>query len=129
METAEIINKVQLSLKDCAEKNGIPNQEVRIRISRKKGFMASTIKCDLMRKNESVCELNLKDLLGLNPITSSLVNTYLSNSLEKFANNENVDEHSINGRFYTTCEDYTPRLYLFNGESPLREVKIEELIN
>lgn len=129
METAQIVEKIQTALKVCAENNGIPTKEVRVRISRKKGFIASTVKCDVMRKTDVVGEVNLKDLLGLNPIQSPLVNTYLGDALLKFARKEGISEEGVNGRFYTTTEDYSPRLYLYNGDVPVREIKIEELLN
>lgn len=129
METAEIVSKIQSALKSCAESNQIPTKEVRVRIARKKGFIASTIKCDVMRKTDSVSEVSLKDLLGLNPIQAPLVNTYLGNALANFAKKENIDENTVNGRFYTTSDDFNPRLYLYNNDTPIREVKIEELIN
>ncbi len=129
METQEIVSKIQSALKSCADINGIESKELRVKIYLKKGFIANTVKCSVMRKMDVVCEVNLKDLLGLNPIQSPLVNTYLGNSLSKFANKEAIPEDSVNGRFYTTSEDFTPRLYLFSGDAPVREVKIEELIN
>jgi len=129
METTEIVSKIQSALRACAENNGIPTKEVRVRISRKKGFIASTVKCDVMRKTDVVGEANLKDLLGLNPIQSPLVNTYLGDALLKFARKEGIPEESVNGRFYTTSDDYSPRLYLYSGEAPVREIKIEELLN
>jgi len=129
METAEIVSKIQSALKSCAESNGIPTKEVRVRISRKKGFIASTVKCDVMKKMDSISEVSLKDLLGLNPIQAPLVNTYLGNALANFAKKENIDENSVNGRFYTTSDDFNPRLYLYNNDTPIREIKIEELIS
>lgn len=129
METAEIVSKIQSALKSCAESNQIPTKEVRVRIARKKGFIASTIKCDVMRKTDSVSEVSLKDLLGLSPIQSPLVNNYLGDALSKIAKKESIDTETVNGRFYTTSDDYTPRLYLYSNDTPIREVKIEELIN
>ena len=129
METHEIVTKIQTALKSCAEINGIQPKEVRVRITRKKGFVVSTVKCDVLRKTDVVSEASLKDLLGLNPVQAPLVNTYLSDALSKFAVKEGIDADGVNGRFYTTSEDFTPRLYLYDKESPVREIKIEELIN
>ncbi len=129
METEEIVSKIQSALKNCAETNGITNKEVRVRISREKGFIVSNVKCHVMKKIDVVNEVKLKDILGLTALEAPLVNTYLSSSLAKFAKNEKISEETVNGRFYTTSEDFKPRLYLYNGEVPVREIRIEELIN
>ncbi len=129
MEKEEIVAKVQSALKACSESNGIPTREVRVRISRKKSFISYNVVCDVLRKENVVSDVSLKDLLDLNMIQSPLVNTYLGNSLLKFAKQEGIPEGDVNARFYTTSEDFTPRLYLYNGGTPVREIKIEELIN
>lgn len=129
MDIQEITGKIQTALKSCSESNGIESKELRVKIYLKKGFITNTVKCSLMRKTDVLGEVNLKDLLGLNPIQSPLVNTYLGNSLSKFASKESITEDNVNGRFFTTSEDFTPRLYLYDGEAPVREIKIEELIN
>ena len=82
-----------------------------------------------MRKTDVVGDVNLKDLLGLTPIQSPLVNMKLVDSLSKFAIKDSISKDIVNGRFFTTSEDFTPRLYLYDGEAPVREIKIEELIN
>lgn len=129
METAEIITKIQAALKSCAESNSIPAKDVRVKISREKGFLTYTTKCVVMNKSSVVQEVNLKELLGLNPVQAPLVNNYLGNSLCSMAKKEKISEETVNGRFYTTSDDYTPRLYLYDGGSPMREIKVEELIN
>lgn len=129
METAEIVERIKVALRRCADVNNIQRKDIRVRISRKKTFIASTIKCDVLRNMDVIQEVSLKELLGINPIQAPLVNTYLGNALSKLAKSEGVSDESVNGRFFTTSEDFTPRLYLYNGVTPLREVKIEELLN
>lgn len=129
MDIQEIISKIQSALKFCADSNGIESKELRVKIYLQKGFISSTVKCSVMRKTDVVGDVNLKDLLGLTPIQSPLVNMKLVDSLSKFAIKDSISKDIVNGRFFTTSEDFTPRLYLYDGEAPVREIKIEELIN
>lgn len=128
MEIQEVINRVAQALKKCAEENNIPPKDVRVRISKSKGFLVSSIKSDVLSKSSYIKDADLQSLLGITPLQTPLLKGLLSKTLSDFAKKENIPEENINGRFYTTKEDFTPQLYLFNGNTPVREVKVEEFL-
>lgn len=129
MEVQEVVKRIGEALRKCAEENNIEPKQVRIKISKSKGFLVGTINSDIMRKTEVVKPADLQSLLGITPIQTPLLKGLLSKTLSDFAKKENIPEDKINGRFYTLKEDYEPQLYLYNDGVPVREVKINEFLN
>jgi hypothetical protein len=129
METTEIILKIQRALEKCSLGSGIDKKDVRVKIVIDKGFIANNVKCSLLNKTDFVYDIEIRNLLGLNPMEALLVSKYLSGTLGKLANNENIPTENVNARIYTKSEDYTPSVYLYNMGKAIRQITVEELTN
>lgn len=129
METVEIIRKIQNALKKCSLDSGIEKRDIRIKIVIDKGFIANNVKCSLLNKTDFVYDIEMRNLLGLNPLESTLVSKYLSGTLAKLAEEENIPKENVNARIYTKSEDCTPSVYLYNLGKAVRPITVEELTN
>lgn len=127
MNGLNIKEKIKNYLKNYCIKNNIPENEIRLKITRKKGFITSTIKFYLLRNTELLSEIDLKEVLGLNPLQISMVNTFLSNYFSIVSKKYSIDEDKINAIFYG--DENNIRIYLFEGDVPKKEISIEELLN
>lgn len=127
METEEIILKIQRALEKCSLDSGIDKRDIRIKIVIDKGFIANNVKCSLMNKTDFVYDIEMRNLLGLNPLESTLVSKYLSGTLSKLGENENIPMQNVNARIYTKSDDYYPSVYLYNLGKAIRPITVEEL--
>ena len=127
METAEIIGKIQQALQKCSLDSGIDKRDVRVKIIINEGFIADGVKCSLMNKTNLVHDIEIRNLLGLDPLKSKIVSTYLSNTLKKLAKDGGIPTKDINARIYTTKEDFYPSVYLYNAGKAVREITVAEL--
>lgn len=127
METAEIIRKIQNALQKCSEDSGIDKKDVRVKIVVDKGFIANSVKCSLLNKTDFVYDIEMRNLLGLNPLESTLVSNFLSGTLKKMAEKDNIPVENINARIYTKSDDYYPSVYLYNMGKAIRPITVEEL--
>lgn len=129
METQEIVLKIQNALKKCSLDSSIDKKDIRVKIVIDKGFIADSVRCSLLNKTDFVHDIEIRNLLGLNPMEAILVSKYLSGTLGKLAENENIPKENVNARIYTKSEDYTPSVYLYNSGKAIRPITIEELTN
>ena len=127
METAEIISKIQQALEKCSLDSGIDKRDVRVKIIISEGFVADGVKCSLMNKSTLVHDIEIRNLLGLDPLKSKLVSNYLSSTLKKIAKNDGIPAKDINARIYNRNENFYPSVYLYNAGKAIREITIEEL--
>lgn len=127
METSEIIRKIQQALEKCSLDSGIDKKDIRVKIVIDKGFIANNVKCSLLNKTDFVYDIEIRNLLGLNPMEAILVSKYLSGTLGKLADNENIPKENVNARIYTKSEDFTPSVYLYNLGKAVRPITVEEL--
>jgi len=127
METEEIIVKIQQALEKCSLDSGIDKRDVRVKIVIDKGFIADGVKCSLMNKTNLVHDIEIRNLLGLNPLQAKLVSKYLSDTLKKISNDSNIPANEVNARIYTKHENFYPSVYLYNGGKAVREITVAEL--
>jgi cellobiose-specific phosphotransferase system component IIB len=129
METSEIIRKIQNALEKCSLESGIDKRDVRVKIVVDKGFIANSVKCSLLNKTDFVYDIEMRNLLGLNPIESTLVSNFLSKTLKNMADQDGIPVENINARIYTKSDDYYPSVYLYNLGKAIRPITVEELTN
>lgn len=129
METEEIVLKIQNALKKCSLDSSIDKRDIRVKIVIDKGFIADSVRCSLLNKTDFVHDIEIRNLLGLNPMEAILVSKYLSGTLGKLAEKENIPKENVNARIYTKSEDYTPSVYLYNLGKAIRPITVEELTN
>ncbi len=129
METAEIIRKIQQALEKCSLDSSIDKRDIRIKIVIDKGFIANSVKCSLLNKTDFVYDIEIRNLLGLNPLESTLLSGYLSKTLSKLGEAEGISKENVNARIYTKSDDYYPSVYLYNLGKAIRPITVEELTN
>jgi hypothetical protein len=129
MGTADIITKIQLALKKCSEESSIDKKDIRIKLSITKGFIKDEVRLTLMKNTDYLHDLDIKPLLGINALEVMIVNTFLCNTLSKFSKELNVSEKDIDARIYTRSDDFTPLVYLYSDNNPIRPITMEELMS
>lgn len=132
METSEIIEKIKVGLKACSQKHNIPARDVKIKISKKveKGFLGKekvVIGTDLMNASEVVEKISIKDLFGVSVLVEPLVTGFLEKSLNTLATKNNIDNNLVNARIFSKSEDFSPSVYLYNGDKAFKEISVAEL--
>jgi len=127
MEASEIIKKIQQALEKCSLDSSIDKRDIRVKIVIDKGFIANDVKCSLLNKTDFVYDIELRNLLGLNPLQAKLVSNYLSGTLKKLAEKNNIPDKDINARIYTKSDDYLPLVYLYNQGKAIKPITVEEL--
>jgi len=127
MEASEIIKKIQQALEKCSLDSSIDKRDIRVKIVIDKGFIANDVKCSLLNKTDFVYDIELRNLLGLNPLQAKLVSNYLSGTLKKLSEKNNIPDKDINARIYTKSDDYLPLVYLYNQGKAIKPITVEEL--
>ena len=129
MGTADIITKIQLALKKSSEDSSIDKKDIRIKISITKGFIKDDIRLSLMKNTDYLHDLDIKTLLGINALELIFVNTFLCKTLTNFSKELGVSEKDIDARIYTKSDDFTPLVYLYSANKPVRPITMEELMS
>ncbi len=140
MTPEEVIERIQFGLKECSATYGIEPKDIRVKISKEvvKGRMGESIsiKCYVMENEKCITHLdgknvvlNLKDLLGINPMVSMLLDGFLKKSFTKLANKNKIKEDNINARIFTTSLNFYPSIYLYKGDIAVNPITVSDLIN
>lgn len=134
METSEIISRIQSGLKITAQNFEVPFNEIQIKITNSTSVFDS-VKFYPMRNGNTFLsadqkkdlQIDVKQLLELDSVKSMILLGFLKNTFASLAKKNNLDSKTINARIFTTNEDFTPRVNLYEGEKVIKEITVEEL--
>lgn len=121
----EIDVKLQRALLNLSKKFNIVPTELRIRISKPKG----SLEYEIMQNAEIVRETNLATALNLNYLEAFAVSVKLDSVFSDLSKQNGLDVNNMNVRIFTKTDDCYPSLYLFDGTSPKKALRLEELGN
>lgn len=130
METAEIIEKIQVGLKNCSIKHNVGYEQIRVKI--RSGFLG--VDCYAMcgeevlkNSDNKATAVSISELVGINPVQAGLVGTHLKGMLSKLAQKNNINGAKVNAQIFTKLSDFTPSVYLYEGADRIKEITVEEL--
>lgn len=130
METAEIIEKIQVGLKNCSIKHNVGYEQIRIKI--RGGIFG--VDCYAMNGEEvlknsdqKAVTVSISDLVGINPVQAGLVSSHLKGMLSNLAQNNNINASKVNAQIFTKKSDFEPSVYLYEGTDRIKEITVEEL--
>ena len=138
MTPEEITAKIKQGLKDCSIKYQIEPKDIQVKIAREimSGRMGTSekIKCYVMKNLDVVkdvngkdTEININDLLKINPAVGMLLSGYLKTAFANLVKNKGLDGTNVNARIFTTSLNFDPSIALYEGDRYKTAITVGDL--
>ncbi len=118
----EIDVKLQRALSNLSKNLNIAPKELRIRISKPEG----KLEYEVMKNADVVRKTNLATALNLNVIEAFAVSMKLDSVFADLSKQNNLSVNSLNVRIFSKTDDCYPSLYLFDGTTAKKAIRLEE---
>ncbi len=118
----EIDVKLQRALSNLSKNLNIAPKELRIRISKPEG----KLEYEVMKNADVVRKTNLATALNLNVIEAFAVSMKLDSVFADLSKQNGLPINSLNVRIFSKTDDCYPSLYLFDGTTAKKAIRLEE---
>ncbi len=131
-EIRQIISK---ALKKFSKEKSIKLHDLRIKISKNAG---SELKYEILNGRESVSDVELHKVLGLNNIAGMVIDPFgkqkattdfLNNLINSIAQQDDLPISEINIRIYTRGVETAPNYHLFKNNNAVKNLELSTFIN
>lgn len=126
MLNEQIESVMRSALLSTSKSNGILLKDVRIKMYL--SFDMESVDCMILNKVTEVEPISWNKILGMKVVFKGVVIDTICKSLKRLSIEENVLLKDINARIYSIDEKGTPNIYLYNDKTPIRKVKLNEII-
>ena len=116
-------DELKSALKMLSEKYNIEPTKLRIKIS----MPNKDLKYHIMENGTDIDETNVATALNLNTVKAFGAGIKLNSLFDKLSEKNQINKSNMNVRIFTKSEDFTPEYYLFDNQSPIKKLALEDI--
>ncbi len=110
------------AIRTLSEKYEVDPLKFRINISKPN----KDLEYHIMSYNKIISSTNLASALNLGTLKAFAAGIKLNSIFSKLSNENQIEKSRMNVKIYTKSDDFTPLLYLFDGEVAKRKIELAE---
>ncbi len=110
------------AIRTLSQKYEIEPKKIRIKISKPNKDLVYHI----MENGEEIAETNLASALNLSTLKAFAAGIKLNSIFDKLSQNNQINKSTMNARIYTTSDDFSPEIYLFDSTVAKKRLTLED---